>query len=89
MAKITQTRLRNVLTKRLRLKSPRFELEVLDSGKLAGSVISDSFTRMGDSERQKKIWKALEDEFGPRASSLVSVLLAYSDAEWDVDLVER
>jgi acid stress-induced BolA-like protein IbaG/YrbA len=88
MAKITETKLKEVLTKRLRLKNPRFELERLSKDKLSGSVISDTFSRMKAIDRQKKIWDALEAEFGPQASSLVGTLLAYTDAEWDVDLAE-
>ncbi len=83
MAKITQKQLIEVLEKRLKLKDPKFKLENLSGGKLAGSVISDTFMRMEDSERQKHIWDALEDEFGDRATQLVSTLLAYTDAEWN------
>ncbi len=83
MAKITQKKLREVLEKRLKLKDPKFELESLSGGKLAGSVISDTFKRLDDSERQKHIWDALKDEFGDSATQFVSVLLAYTDAEWN------
>jgi hypothetical protein len=41
---------------------------------------------MNDSERQRRIWEALDAEFGPESMDLVGTLLAYTDAEWDVDL---
>ena len=87
MATITKTRLESVLTKSLKLKSPRFELESLPGGKLSGSIISDTFEGLSSSDRQKRIWDALDDEWGPEAPNKIGTLLAYSTQEWDVDLV--
>ncbi|HEY3242845.1 MAG TPA: hypothetical protein VGM03_05785 [Phycisphaerae bacterium] len=84
--KLTKEELKAVLTNRLRLSSPRFRLEKLSGGKLSGSVVSDFFKGMNDSERQRRIWEALDAEFGPESMDLVGTLLAYTDAEWDVDL---
>jgi len=63
-------------------------LEVLPGGKVSGSVISDSFSGMSDSDRQKRIWDALDQEFGEESVKLVGTLLAYTDAEWNVDLAQ-
>ncbi len=87
MAKITQKQLMEVLEKGLKLKDPTFKLESVAGGKLAGSVISDSFLQQTDSERQEKIWEALDDEFGGSATQFVSTLLAYTHAEWNQSLV--
>ena len=89
MAKIAQKKLMEVLEKRLKLKDPKFKLERLAGDKLAGSVISDSFMQQTDSERQKKIWEALNDEFGGSATQFVSTLLAYTHAEWDQSFVSN
>jgi acid stress-induced BolA-like protein IbaG/YrbA len=82
-AKLTQQRLKEVLTARLGLTSPRFMLETLPGGKVSGSVVSDSFAGMKDTERQRRIWAALDAEFGPQSTNLVGTLLAYADREWD------
>lgn len=89
MKSMTETELQEILTSRLSLKSPRFELERLPNGKLSGSVVSNSFQGKGDSDRQREIWDALEKELGAKCTSLVGTLLAYTDAEWNVDLAER
>ena len=77
--------LEKLLTRRLKLETPRFKLQKF-SNKLCGSVISDSFKRKGDHIRQKMIWDALNDEFGPESIHRVGTLLAYTNDEWDVDL---
>ena len=85
---MTQQQLQDVLTKRLGLSTPRFELEVQPGGKISGSVISNSFLGQSDSDRQKRIWDALDQEFGGESARLVGTLLAYTDAEWNVDLAQ-
>ncbi len=86
---MTEAELAGLLRQRLGLESPRFDLERLPGGKLSGSVISNSFLGLGDAERQRRIWEALEAELGPQATSQVGTLLAYTDPEWDVDLAKR
>ena len=86
---MSEQELRDVLTRRLALTTPHFELEKLPGGKIAGSVISDRFAGMSDSDRQEAIWDALESEYGAGATACVSTLLAYTGAEWNVDLAER
>jgi acid stress-induced BolA-like protein IbaG/YrbA len=86
---MTEKQVSDILTKHLKLKSPRFELEQVPGGKVSGSVISDSFIGQSDSERQKAIWDALEQELGEQCTSVVGTLLAYTDPEWNVDLAER
>ena len=83
---MTQKQLKDCLTKRLRLVAPSFHLETLPDKKLSGSIVSDTFKRHSDVERQKLIWDALDAEFGRESDSLVGTLLAYSQAEWNVDL---
>ncbi len=73
-----------VLTRRLSLKSPRFELEHTGA-KVSGSVISPSFRGMRDSERQQCIWDALDAEFGSQSVHRVGTLLAYTPEEWNID----
>jgi len=88
MAKITKTGLRRILTDRLKLKDALFELEELSRGKISGSVVSDSFQGLKDSERQRRIWDALDEELGKESTRVVGTLLAYTQAEWNVDLEE-
>ena len=85
MGKTTTKRLEEVLTRRLHLRDPRFRLEKLSSGRISGSVISDSFKGVSDKDRQRRIWKALAAEFGEESTNVAGTLLAYTDAEWDVD----
>lgn len=88
MAKVTRKALEKLLTDRLELENPSFELEQLPGGRISGSVISDSFEGMKDSDRQRRIWDALEAEFGSDSTSVVGTLLAYTDPEWKLDLKE-
>lgn len=89
MEAVTQVKLKNVLTRRLKLRSPRFDLEKLPSGRISGSVVSDTFKGVSDSVRQKRIWDALDAEYGETSARIVGTLLAYSDAEWDLPLIEN
>ena len=85
---ITQKKLKDTLTRQLRLRKPRFVLESLPGGKLSGNVISDSFQGLDDVDRQKRIWDALEGALGRDCVRHVGTLLAYTDNEWDVDFEE-
>jgi hypothetical protein len=49
---MTEQQLEEILKRRLGLEAPRFDLERLPGGKLAGSVVSNSFRGVGDAERQ-------------------------------------
>jgi len=86
MAQTSQSKLKEVLTRSLGLDTPEFHLEKLSSGKLSGSIVSDSFARMDHVKRQRAIWDALEAEFGNDASAMVGTLLAYTKAEWNIPL---
>jgi hypothetical protein len=88
MAKITKEKLSDVLTKGLKLKEPEFDLKLLPGGKLSGSVISDTFKGIKDSERQTLIWDLLEKRLGEECMQQVGTLLAYTKAEWNVDLAQ-
>ena len=87
MAKVSQRalerRLEKVLRSGLRLEEPEFHFERLSSGRVSGNIISDTFKSMKDIDRQRRIWKALDAEFGDESTNLVGVLLAYTRAEWD------
>lgn len=86
MAATTKKKLEEVLTERLGLVEPEFHLEKLPDGKLSGSVVSDTFRGVDHIGRQRKIWDALEDEFGTESRHVVGTLLAYTKAEWEVPL---
>ena len=85
MAVTAKKRLEEALTERLRLRDPEFHLEKL-GGKLSGSIVSDSFRGVDSIARQRRIWDALEKEFGDGSRDAVGTLLAYTKAEWYVPL---
>jgi acid stress-induced BolA-like protein IbaG/YrbA len=89
MVAASKERLEQVLSERLGLGEARFELETLSSGRISGNIISDSFVGMDDLERQRRIWDALEAAFGPDSTRLVGTLLAYTKAEWNVELEDH
>ena len=78
------TQIQDVITRRLKLKSPRFQLEQAGA-KISGSIISASFHGMPDSERQKKIWDALYKEYGGESVQRAGTFLAFTPLEWDID----
>ena len=82
---ITQSELKDVLTKRLKLQNPLFRLEKTGQ-KQSGSIVSDTFESWDDAERQKRIWSALDGEYGSDSVMLVGTLLAYTSAEWNIQL---
>ena len=84
----TEKDIEKCLKSRLKLESPTFIWEHLPGGKLSGSLVSATFVGLGDTERQSRIWKALEDEFGAQSTQRVGTLLAYTPAEWNVELVD-
>ena len=86
---MSKQELQRFLTRTLKLRSPRFELERLPGGKLSGSVISDTFKGKTDLARQKAIWDALDKAYGARSTAEVGTLLAYTTAEWNVDLAGK
>jgi len=73
-----------VLSNRLSRSDPEYDLEVLSNGKVSSSVIWDSFENTVDLERQRRIWDALDAEYGDKAGQYVGTLLAYTPAEWNV-----
>lgn len=83
---MSKVKLQRLLTKRLRLARPEFRLERIGS-KLAGSIISETFARKSDWQRQRMIRDVLAAELGETDSVLqVGTLLAYSPLEWNIDL---
>lgn len=85
MPRITKSQVEETLTNGLKLKEPRFRLQAY-GGRINGSVISRTFERKRDHQRQDMIWDALEAEFGKEAVKKVGMILAYTPAEWDIDL---
>ena len=81
-ARLTETRLAEILKRRLALKDPEFHFERV-GGRIIGDIVSASFKGKRDHERQQLIWDVLEAEVGAE-SSLVGMLLAYTPYEWDV-----
>jgi acid stress-induced BolA-like protein IbaG/YrbA len=81
---MTHERLKEILTRRLRLRDPQFRLE--GKGRVSGRVVSSTFAGKGDSDRQKLIWDALDAELGPGSVKEVGMLLAYTPDEWDLQL---
>jgi len=59
---MSHDKLKEILIRRLRLKEPHFRLE--GRGRVSGSVVSATFAGKGDSDRQRMIWDALDEELG-------------------------
>lgn len=85
---LTQKKLRAELSDRLKLEDPEYYLEPTGK-KISGNVVSDTFAGMDDLERQKRIWKALDDAFGEKSVQFVGNLFAYTRAEWYVTLEDN
>jgi acid stress-induced BolA-like protein IbaG/YrbA len=85
---MSKVKLQVLLTERLGLVDPIFKLEKIGS-KWAGSVISETFHRKSDRDRQKMVWDALTAELGAGSVQQVGTLLAYTPQEWNVELPER
>ena len=79
---MTKSNIEAALVSELRLKEPHFILEKYEA-LINGSIISPTFNRKGDRQRQIMIWDALEKVFGPDANKRVGMLLAYTPDEWD------
>jgi len=81
----TKTQIEDVLRTRLELQDPEFHLEVLPTGSVSGSIVSDSFAGMDHLERQHRVWDALDAEWGEDSTAKIGTLLAYSKSEWEWD----
>ncbi len=75
--------IQSALTRRLNLQAPRFALETVGA-KVSGSIISASFRGMPDSERQQRIWSALNEEYGAESVRRAGTFLAFTPDEWDL-----
>jgi acid stress-induced BolA-like protein IbaG/YrbA len=84
MAAFSKKILQGILTDELALQEPRFKLEKYGSH-WNGSVISKTFKRKGDHQRQQMIWDALRRALGKDAVRRVGMILAYTPEEWDID----
>lgn len=83
--KITQTKLREILSREMNLQKPEFHLRS-HGAKISGSIVSDTFVGKDDAARQQEIWDVLEREYGGESVRCVGVLLAYTRDEWNVTL---
>ena len=81
---MSHDKLKEILTRRLKLKEPHFRLE--GRGRVSGSIVSATFAGKGDSDRQRMIWEALDAELGAASVREVGMLLAYTPDEWDLPL---
>lgn len=80
---LTKTRLRSILSRRLRLEDPKFIIEDA-GGRLVGDIISPTFAGKRDRERQEMIWDALRAELGDDARNRVGMFLAFTPDEWNL-----
>jgi acid stress-induced BolA-like protein IbaG/YrbA len=76
--------LKEILTRRLKLKDPKFRLE--GKGRISGSLVSATFKGKRAHQRQQMIWDALDEELGTASVKEVGMLLAYAPDEWDLPL---
>lgn len=83
MPRLTQSKLRKMLSDGLKLRDPEFRLESY-GGRINGSIISPSFRGKRDLARQRAIWDVLDEALGPNSVKLVGMLLAYTPDEWYV-----
>ena len=81
---MSHEKLKEILTRRLKLKDPQFRLE--GRGRISGSLVSATFTGKGDHQRQQMIWDALDEELGAASVKEVGMLLAYPPDEWNLPL---
>ena len=81
---MSHEKLKQILTRRLKLKNPLFRLE--GSGRISGSLISPTFAGKKPHQRQQMIWDALDEELGAASVKEVGMLLAYAPDEWDLPL---
>ena len=84
-AKSQEPVIEEALSTQVGLMDPEFHLEILPSGSVSGSIISDTFAGMDDLERQRRIWDVLDDLYGQASTKIVGTLLAYSKKEWNWD----
>ena len=81
---MSHQKLKEILTRRLKLKVPLFRLE--GRGRISGSIVSASFVGKRDYERQRMIWDALDAELGAASVREVGMLLAYTPDEYELPL---
>ncbi|HWE94758.1 MAG TPA: hypothetical protein VG269_12405 [Tepidisphaeraceae bacterium] len=84
---MTKAKLRAILVRELLLSAPEFHLKDI-SGRLSGSIVSESFKGMRDNARQEMIWDVLHEALGPKSVKSVEMLPAYTPDEWEPDLCD-
>jgi acid stress-induced BolA-like protein IbaG/YrbA len=85
MAKVAQSKLKQILSRKLKLRDPHFFLRK-EGSLIVGSMVDPVFKKMTDLQRQNKIWDILESQFGESARSSFGMILAYTPEEWDLPL---
>jgi len=83
--RVTKRKVREILTTRLRLRDPEIILEEARDGRIFGDVISPSFRRKDDYERQVMLRNAFAAELGPDYFRHLGMFLAYTPEEWHID----
>jgi acid stress-induced BolA-like protein IbaG/YrbA len=81
---MSHEKLKEILTRRLKLKALQFRLE--GRGRISGSLVSATFAGKPDHQRQQMIWDALDEELGAASMKEIGMLLAYAPDEWDLPL---
>jgi acid stress-induced BolA-like protein IbaG/YrbA len=81
---MSHEKLKQILTRRLKLKDPQFRLE--GRGRISGSLVSPTFAGKKAHQRQQMIWEALDAELGAASVKEVGMLLAYTPDEWNLPL---
>ena len=81
MAKLTKRRLEQILTEELGLRDVYCELDA-SGGRIGGHLVSSSFRRMHHQSRHRRIYDALEAEFGPGAEDLIGMIFTYTPEDW-------
>ena len=81
---MSHEKLKEILTRRLKLKKPQFRLE--GRGRISGSLVTGTFAGKPAHQRQQMIWDALDEELGAASVKEVGMLLAYAPDEWNLQL---
>jgi acid stress-induced BolA-like protein IbaG/YrbA len=82
---VTRAAIERLLSERLRLREPHFQFS--KSGpRISGSIVSSTFRRKTDHQRQHMILQALESAFGPNVFQRVGMLFAFTPDEWEFAL---
>lgn len=83
MPRLTQSHLKDVLTRELKLERPEFHL-LSGHGRVSGWVVDSRFRGKDSGRRQRMIREALERALAPRVVEAVGIVLALTPDEWEL-----